>query len=300
MIYISSIVTLDHVDKALTMFGSMCEHQECFLHLLIVDNHQQTLNLKNVQLYKLDDLINHQTFGKDVRAAVARHNHAPPDRPTIIAPKDYVRWALKPIFANILLEQHESIVYCDSDLFFYNDYKFLIDDAADCSMLVSPHWRNIYHSTTHEWRFNFEHGLYNGGFFLVTRKGKRILNWWTEMCNHECTASSPTTYVDQRYLDVVPLYFPDVQTIMHKGCNVAAWNHQYLPRTAQNGTVLVADNPIIFIHYSPITIATIKSGIDHYLTNHLRQYYEALAETRAFLLRGQHQTMISDNNKIVI
>jgi hypothetical protein len=167
-------------------------------------------------------------------------------------------------------------------------------------MMVSPHWRNIYHSTTHEWRFNFEHGLYNSGFFIITRKGKTILDWWTEMCNHECTASSHYTYVDQRYLDIVPLYFPDVRIIQHKGCNVAAWNHQYLPRTISDETVLVAGQPIIFIHYSPVTITTIESGTDHHLTNHLQQYFNTLKETRILLLREQHQAMVSDNNKILI
>lgn len=294
MIHVCSIVTLNHVDKALAMFNSMLEYQECFLHLLIVDGQpNHTLSFKNVKIYHLEQLANHPTCGRAIRQIMAKHGRPPIEAPSIISQRDYLRWALKPVFVLSLIE-YETVVYCDCDLYFYNDFKFLVDDGSKHSISLSPHWRTIYHSTNDEWRYNFRHGLYNGGFFIATKEGTPILEWWSDMCATECSADNPDTYVDQRYLDVVPLYFDNVCVIHHKGCNVAAWNRQYLERqTTNDGIVQVSGQDIIFIHYSPITITDILNEKDEYLTRHWQKYKEALLEIRTYLLRNNQQHMIS-------
>ncbi len=279
------------------MFASMHEYRDSFLHLLVINRGAQLdLGLQNVKLYSLEDLQRHPIRGREVSNIVGKHGIWTADRPSNIHHQDYLRWALKPVFANILLERHDHIFYCDCDLYFYQDWQFLVDECKPYSMALSPHWRTIYQTTNQEWKYNFEHGFYNGGFFSVTKSARPILDWWSDSCLTECSASSKTTYVDQRYLDAVPIYFDNIHIIKHKGCNVAAWNHTYLTREVVDGQVLVNGDPIIFIHYSPVTKRTIETCIDDHLSHHYEQYQKSLLETRSYLTDCNQAAMISQIN----
>lgn len=291
MIHVACIVTQNHVGHSLTMFGSIHEIRkgDCHLHVLIVDGNPQDniLNMKNVTLYSLQDLYDNQKFGMKFRILSSRYAESTPNRKLRISKYDYLRWALKPVFCDLLLEKHNKIFFCDSDLYFYSDFRFLEEQSNGKSICLSPHWRNIYKDSTNEWKYNYKHGLYNGGFFIVTRKGRKILEWWTEMCILECSAEEDRiVYVDQEYLNVVPLYFNDVFIIKHQGCNVAAWNRLYLKRhVTEDGQVLVNGQKIIFIHYSPVTIETISDSRDYLLSRHFKQYRHALLNTKIELTR---------------
>lgn len=290
MINVASIVTQGYVERALTMFNSMYRFRDdCHLDLLVVTGSKEDtlINLKNVRIHHVSDYYDHPKHGPVYRLTIANHSDIVEDRPTLIALNDYLRWSLKPLFVNILLERYEKVFFCDHDLYFYNDFSFLDELSTGKSICLSPHWRNIYPTVENEWEYNFRHGLYNGGFFITTHKGQPILDWWAEMCANRCTADEKdSTYVDQKYLDVVPLYFEDVESIVHKGCNVAAWNRTYLKRLMKNNELTVNGDPIIFIHYSPVTMKHIEHGIDPLLMDHYNEYKGAMLETRIELIRN--------------
>ena len=290
MINVASIVTQNHVERALTMFSSMLKFRnDCHLDLLVVTGlkEQAQINLKNVTIHHIEDFYEHKNCGLEYRLTVSKYASISEQRPSIIAPADYLRWSLKPVFTNILLENYNRVYFCDHDLYFYNDFTFLDEEANGKTICLSPHWRTISHTAEQEYEYNFKHGLYNGGFFIANKEGKPILRWWSEMCIHKCTAvAGDATYVDQKYLDVVPLYFDNVHIIKHKGCNVAAWNRTYNKRTISGNKILVGGNEIIFIHYSPVTERHIENGRDALLQEHLKQYKTALLETKTELLRS--------------
>lgn len=307
MYNIASIVTPNYFDRALAMFESINEYVHAKLHLLVVAGDLQKLEypvIENLKIYDIKDIsvgsegrINRLIFNK---YRVAETNLYP----EIIAPLDYLRWALKPGFVGHLLKENESIIFCDNDLYFYNNPKDILQICLENDMTISPHWRTIDRSHNDEMKYNFMHGLYNGGFFTATKAAMNILDWWAENCCIECSATSPYTYVDQKYLDLLPLYFADqVGILRHKGCNVAAWNCSYLERTRdKKNRVLVAGDPVIFIHYSPITIRYIELGIDRMLIDHLMTYNDKLMEIRIDLLRQGKENLVSGsiNNTYLI
>jgi hypothetical protein len=274
-VHIATIITISHFDKAMTMLESLRQYHDCHLHVLFTNCLFDPIEIpenENVTVYVPNDIY----------------------RPAIIAPTDYLRWALKPGFVHKLLEEHEFVTFCDCDLHFYSDPAEILDYGNNHSVTLSPHWRTIHTKSTDEIKYNFMHGLYNGGFFMATREGRGILEWWAERCCVECTASSEVTYVDQKYLDLVPLYFENVGIIKHKGCNVAAWNRNHLERTIQDDKVLVDGHEIIFIHYSPVTITWIEKGLDIQLTEHLDQYKNDLAIQRMALYRLDKRQFMSE------
>lgn len=294
--HIATIITPNHLDKAYTMLESLRRFRDVHLHVLIVNQYFRPFEPPehdHVTFYRPDDIFE-GPMGRINRISFTKYSQIAKNRPAIIAPQDYLRWALKPGFVRSLLEKMAMVTFCDCDLFFYNDPAEVLEYASDKAITVSPHWRTINSVSTDEIQYNFRHGLYNGGFFIATQAGNKILEWWAERCCVECSATSETTYVDQKYLDLVPLYFDDVGVIKNKGYNVAAWNLNYLRRTVENGKVLVDGDEIVFIHYSPITISLIENGLDYQLTEHLMQYKDALTKQRIDFYRQEKQKFMSE------
>lgn len=307
MYNIATIVTPDYIDRALTMFGSISEFAECELHMLVItagfENHKYP-DHANVKYYEMQDItsgpngrINRLTFQKYKDINIS-------SLPEIISKYDYLRWALKPGFTMFLLEQMDQVIFCDNDLFFYNDPSGIFDTCFNNDMTISPHWRAIDNGHTDEMKYNFMHGLYNGGFYTASGSAVNILDWWAESCCVECSADSKYSYVDQKYLDLLPLYFGDqVGILKHKGCNVAAWNRTYLHRSVgEKDEILVDGHEIVFIHYSPVTIDHIERGLDYLLAQHLITYQKRLIEVRVQLMRQGMVQFVSGNalNKEVI
>lgn len=295
-VHVATIITPNHLDKAYTMLDSLRRFQDAHLHVLVVNAYFEQLETPehdHVTFYSPNDIFD-SPAGRINRLCFTRYSKPDPDRPPIIAPQDYLRWSLKPGFVLHLLEQYEDVVHCDCDLFFYGDPAEILEYACSKTITLSPHWRTIHSIATDEIQYNFRHGLYNGGFFIATRAAAEILTWWAERCCVECSASSETTYVDQKYLDLVPLYFDHVGIIKHKGYNVAAWNMNFLERTVKDGKVLVDGDEIVFIHFSPITIKWIESGLDLQLTEHLMEYNEALITQRMSFYRQDKTRFMSE------
>ena len=307
MYNIATIITPDYIDRALTMFGSILEFVECELHVLVVtegyENHRYPDN-PNVKYYEMQDIVNGPN-GRINRLAFQKYrNVSISSLPEIISKYDYLRWALKPGFTMFLLEQMGQVIFCDNDLFFYNDPSKIFDTCLTNDMTISPHWRSISNGHADEMKYNFMHGLYNGGFYTAKRSSANILDWWAENCCVECSADSPYYYVDQKYLDLLPLYFGDqVGILKHTGCNVAACNRTHLLRSVgEKDEILVDGHEIIFIHYSPVTIDHIERGLDYLLSQHLIKYKQRLMEARIQLMRqGMAQFVSGDAlNKEVI
>jgi hypothetical protein len=301
MNHFATIITQDHFDKAITLLKSLQRYSDSdvALHTLVVDPSidVNTMKWDGIVTYPhhelMSDPINNIILTK--YAGFSSHNKI--DLPTggIIAFHDYMRWALKPAFLKFLQVKHERLIYCDCDLYFYNKYQFLVDMLDEHRIVLSPHWREIRPVANTDYRYNFLHGLYNGGFIAV-RDANDFLEWWREMCAIECTAESCNgTYVDQKYLDLVPLYFDDVGIIRHKGCNIAGWNRYGIERTATDHGILADGQEIVFIHYSPITIAKIEAGEDMLLQTHLDEYIKQLRNIRISLMDARLKTCISDS-----
>jgi len=96
-------------------------------------------------------------------------------------------------------------------------------------------------------------GTYNLGFIAIanTITTHAMLDWWQERLYDKCRmAQDEGMCVDQKWIDLVPLYFDQVVIIRAPGYNVAYWN---LPtrRVARAGSeVSVNGEPGYFFHFS--------------------------------------------------
>jgi len=315
MNHMATVITHNHIDQALALQASMHRHADTTMHVLITNPHRQKLPAlrkelgSNVVLHTTEELTQDPNVGIIARFIVSKYSFLSLDAvPEHINPNDYLRWSLKSVFLRMLFNSGiENILYCDCDLFFYEDYTFVVDIFKESRIILSPHWRVIRPIIDNDFKFNFIHGLYNAGFVGVRRDASDMLEWWGEMCAHECSADTSMhgTYVDQKYLDIVPLYFDGVHILKHKGCNVAGWNLKQLERKTVDNKTTVNGDPLIFVHFSPVTIANIEGGFDPMLHDAYKAYQDELKTQRLWLMRKQMPECISqrqaeDDKKTVI
>lgn len=193
---------------------------------------------------------------------------------------DQLRWSLKPVLINYLFDQgYEKVIFTDPDTYYFSDYTFLFDELDKSNILLTPHWRGI-SPVKNEANFNlqFVGGLYNAGFIGVHKRAKTVMDWWAEMCLYKCEKDFENGhYVDQTYLNLMPVYFDNVNILKHQGCNVANWNQQVCKRTEKAGRVVINDLwEIVFIHFTTSTIRGILYEGDGALKPYLDEYMVAL------------------------
>lgn len=191
---------------------------------------------------------------------------------------DGFRWSMKPVFINYLMQERnfDKVIFLDCDLFFFSDYRFLLDRLDTVDVILTPHWRSSDpYADPVNFQQQYNRGLYNGGFIAVNRKATPIMDWWATACEYVCTiAPSKGYYVDQTHLNLFPVFFDNVEIIKHRGCNVANWNMIENRRIKRlNGEVLINEEyPIVFVHFTQSTISGIISGQDGLLFPFLEQF----------------------------
>ncbi len=150
-------------------------------------------------------------------------------------------------FALWLLERRSDIdllTYLDADTFFFGDPEAVFAEIGDADVAITPH-------RFHDRNYNLKvHGIFNVGWISWRRSenGLRCLRDYRRDCLHWChDYVDGTRFADQRYLDNWPLAYPNVRVIEHPGVNLAPWNLDTFPLSADGPTV--GERPLILYHY---------------------------------------------------
>jgi len=267
-----TIVTASHLPFAKALLHSL--QQQCQLgftvqlSVLIVDAEEPSqLAIEGMDILSLSNL-NYAPYGQEIIQQYAS-THA-----------DKLRWCLKPVLLHYLINRFQcSVIYADSDLYFFNHYHFLFELLNQHAVLLSPHFRSL-HPQNIETEFlkNFTEGMYNGGFIGASEKGLSALEWWAQACSYACEQNAVKgLFDDQKYLDLLPARFSGVHVLQHKGCNVAAWNINDCKRVLVDEKVLIDGvYLIIFIHFAYGTCTEIMFGSDKLLDPYLKEYVSIL------------------------
>lgn len=269
-----TIITANFSHYALALYDSLVKQDQDAALAIFISNGKlsewharEFSNRPDIKLYYFEDL---RDFGltKALQEKYAQDYH------------DAFRWGMKPVFISFLLQKFGKVIYLDSDLYFFNDYKFLFKELEYSRVLLTPHWRSVnpeveYSNFVH----NFRDGIYNAGFIGAARGAEEAMNWWAKMVLFKCEVDRRNGYyVDQRYLDLLPIHFEGVKHLIHKGCNVANWNKVVCKRTKNdNGEIVINDKyPIVFIHFTNTMLYGIFFEHDKLLLPYLKIYRDNL------------------------
>ncbi len=237
---ICTISTQSHLFKSQALLNSVASYSDVDLFYLMTDENQQEKN----------DTF-HTHFLSDLQSDLAKK----------IKSKykgDKLRWALKPVYIQFLFEQgYDQVIYVDNDIFFYNSPDFLFQKLETASFLLTPHFYKADPKNEQNWlEANFRVGLYNAGFFGANKNAIPILEWWANCCLYNVKkAFWRGLFDDQKYLDLVPILFDNVEIIKNRGCNFAGWNspESELSRNEKN-ELLINGNPLVFIHFAALSM----------------------------------------------
>lgn len=139
--------------------------------------------------------------------------------------------SIKPFcFGKLFKEGYEKVIYLDPDIYVTRPLDFIYKCLNDESIVLTPHYCDIeehFDGAVSEETFN-KVGIYNLGFCALKndKVGQEIAKWWQNRLQYKCySQSSEGLFVDQKWMDYIPGFFPDATCVSsHHGMNVAIWN----------------------------------------------------------------------------
>lgn len=166
-------------------------------------------------------------------------------------------WTLKPSVATYLLKHHpdiETLMYLDSDLYFYSSIAPIYKEFMSHSILLFPH-----RLPAGSWEKESVVGKYNAGMIMFRNdeKAKICLEWWRKKCNAWCYRKpEPGKLGDQKYLDYFEEQFDGVKVLENKGVDVAPWNMKnYRGNIKKIGDDIFVDgHKLINFHFSSLSL----------------------------------------------
>jgi hypothetical protein len=148
---------------------------------------------------------------------------------TYYAPVEFC-CALKPLLLEWVWKNTSAAqwFYMDADTFVVGDMSDAFAALSGASVLVNPQLiRSAPPALFRGTEFSgLECGLYNGGFVGVrrTQQANDFIKWWRSRLVRYCFKDVPGLFLDQLWLNHVPLFFPETVIYKHPGANLAHWN----------------------------------------------------------------------------
>ncbi|KAF3997447.1 glycosyl transferase [Glaciimonas immobilis] len=236
-----TICSINYIAKALVLFDSYKFHNPSdFFYLVIVDRKiddlkigRPGLNIIWVEDLKIDNLAQH-AFAFDVIEFNTN---------------------VKPSALKFLLSKYDAVLYLDPDMKVYSPLTLIFEALKSASLVVTPHSNTPILDGNKPDDLDFlKFGAFNLGFVGVSRcdEGFSFLEWWSERClHHGFYEPQLGLAVDQKWVNLAPIFFPNMQILHNKGLNVAFWNlHERHITKKHDVWVVNDDTPLGFIHFS--------------------------------------------------
>lgn len=210
---------LNYIPKVRLLFKSLRRlHPEIELHLALSDVLPDETDLSNEPFDEVHPLAALDI--PDVQGWTFCHN--------IVE----LSTAIKPFVLQKLLKREDvgRVLYFDPDMVLFSRVDDLLEALDTSTVILTPHQvepEASLRAVIDNEICSLKHGIYNLGFVGVssTDEGLRFAEWWKQRVYHFCRADIPNgLFTDQRWIDLVPAFFSDVEIIRSPRHNVAPWN----------------------------------------------------------------------------
>ncbi|MGG1573355.1 glycosyltransferase [Fictibacillus sp. NRS-1165] len=155
----------------------------------------------------------------------------------------------------------DHIVYLDADTQVFGPLREVDEALRSHSIVLTPHLLYPLHDFTYLYgEFALlNSGNFNTGFLALKRSSESqvFLDWWCDRLNHYCYTDPPRgLFNEQKWMDLVPIFFDKVKNLKHPGYNVAYWNlfERNITKTSDN--YKANDQPLRFFHFSGLPYIT--------------------------------------------
>ncbi len=177
--------------------------------------------------------------------------------------------ALKPHVLEAVLDRTDAdaVVFLDSDIFVTAPLDPLWRALDADAIVLTPHllWppRDASHPAL---RHLLSRGVYNSGCIALRRssEARAFVDWWRERLRTHCIGlprEGPSG--DQKWIDLVPSFFPRVGILRDPGANVAHWNLEERALRVDGEHVRALDGPARFVHFSGFDVDRPAAALRH-------------------------------------
>jgi len=220
-VHVFTSAALNYIPKARILFKSLRHHHPSWkLHLALADNLPSNFNLS---LEPFDSVLPICDLGiEEWNAWSFCHNIT--ELATAIKP-----FALKHLLRNA--DEGTIVLYLDPDMEIYSPLDDIINALRETSIALTPHQTRPESSLedviNNEITISLKHGVYNLGFIGLSKGAvaDAFAEWWSNRIYYFCRDNTANgLFTDQRWIDLVPCFFPDVAIIRTPRHNVAPWN----------------------------------------------------------------------------
>ena len=235
-----TIIGKDYIIKGLALYNSLKKHAKYFnLWVCCMDETAFSIltrmKLDNMRLIQLQSVEDAQLLSiKSIRTS-----------------SEYC-WTIKSSWVLYLLNNHpeiDSIVFIDSDLFFFSDPTPIFSELEKNSILIcSQHDRE---------EVEIQFGKYQAGFlgFKKDHTTFSVLRWWRDRCIEWCSTEQGLhdRWGDQKYLDQWPSLTPFVKVTENWGIDAAVWS-AINNISIRKSEVYIKEYKLICYHFCCVTI----------------------------------------------
>jgi glycosyltransferase involved in cell wall biosynthesis/SAM-dependent methyltransferase len=165
--------------------------------------------------------------------------------------------AVKPWLLRTLLDRPEvdAVSYMDPDIQVFSSLARIEEEAKAHGIVLTPHFTA---PLPRDGRTPREEdiliaGTYNLGFIALGagENADALLNWWSERLEQDCV-NDPANghFVDQRWIDLAPGFWPDLFLLRETAYNIAYWNLPTRKLEIDGDGYRVNGEPLRFFHFS--------------------------------------------------
>jgi hypothetical protein len=240
---VCTVIAKNYLAFARTLVQSFHKlHPDCRCYVLIVDDYESYVNPEDegFEIVRLTDLgipkLAEFCFKYDVKELCT---------------------ATKASLLDYLINEKGvgKLIYLDPDILVLNSLDGLYEKLDAYDIVLTPHLDADY--TDDDLLPDDSHvlmaGQFNLGFIGVNSSGnaQEFLNWWMGKLYEKCVIDPLKGYfVDQKFLDFVPLFFERVRVEKDTGYNVSYWNLHSRRLWSEKGGWKCNDGPLYFFHFS--------------------------------------------------
>ena len=149
----------------------------------------------------------------------------------------------------------KNVIYFDPDIIVFQPLTELLATLSNHQAVLTPHINTpIEDRLTPNELHHLNTGIYNLGFVAFRRsvENTAFISWWEEKLRFECLIDLCNgLFVDQNWMNFLPIFVPNVYIEQNSGYNAAYWNLHERQFSKRNDVDYVNEiNPLIFFHFS--------------------------------------------------
>jgi glycosyltransferase involved in cell wall biosynthesis/SAM-dependent methyltransferase len=213
----------------------------------------------NIAVLVIDDPAGYIDPSAERFELLTIHDIGLPDAERMAAFYDIMEFstAVKPWLLRTLLDRpgYDSVSYLDPDIQVFSSLQKIEDEAIKHGIVLTPHFTM---PLPRDGKQPAEEdiliaGSYNLGFIGLGAgtTADELLDWWSERLENECL-NDPANghFVDQRWIDLAPSFWPDLFLLRETNYNIAYWNLPTRTLETDGSGYKVDGEPLRFFHFS--------------------------------------------------